>query len=64
MKRAGVAMQMLNAMQLVDAIGNHCKKQSVALMGMLRNGMLHLQHHCRGGDSAKDVVRLPSPGLA
>ena len=47
MKRAGVAMQTLKEMQLVDAIGNHCKKQSVALMEMLRNEMLLLQH--RGG---------------
>jgi hypothetical protein len=48
MKRAGVAMQTLKEMQLVDAIGNHCKKQSVALMEMLRNEMLLLQHRCWG----------------
>jgi hypothetical protein len=44
-KSAGVAMQTLKGMQLVDAIGNHCKKQSVALMKMLRNKVLLLQHH-------------------
>jgi len=43
-KSAGVAMQTLKGMQLVDAIGNHCKKQSVALMKMLRNKVLLLQH--------------------
>jgi len=44
-KSAGVAMQTLKGMQLVDAIGNHCKKQSVALMMVLRNKVLLLQHH-------------------
>jgi hypothetical protein len=44
-KSAGVAMQTLKGMQLVDAIGNHCKKQSVALMRVLRNEMLLLQHY-------------------
>jgi hypothetical protein len=45
-KSVDVAIQALNGMQLVDAIGNHCKKQTVALMGVLRNVMLLLQHHC------------------
>jgi hypothetical protein len=48
-KRAGVVIRTSNGMQLVDAIGNHCKRQTVALMGMLRNVMLLLQHHCWGG---------------
>ena len=63
MKRAGVAMQTLKEMQLVDAIGNHCKKQSVALMGMLRNEMLLLQHRGWGEGVAEDAARLPSPDL-
>jgi hypothetical protein len=50
-------------MQLVDAIGNHRKKQSVALMKMLRNILLLLQHRGWGEGVAKDEARLPSPDL-
>jgi hypothetical protein len=61
-ERVGAAIRTCNGMQLLDAIGNPCKKQTVALMGMLRNDMLQLQHHCRG-DPAKGEVKLLSPDL-